>query len=143
MKDQITALQDTYAHLLDAQTAFNRFVKLSKCADTGEVGSSIAKAARVVSDLCDGVTAERDRQNDRIYGKGVLRVRMSDGLRAHFRRVTVQRPNNVCGEPYVSEACFNALKFILRSDVIKSDAGFNIAVVSAGGRKVGSIVGSK
>lgn len=137
MKEQIEALQDTYAHLLDAHTTYQKFLKLSKRPDVGGVLKQISGLAQIVTELCQVSCAERDRQNDRIYGKGILRVRINGG--AHSHEITVQRPDNTCDNPHINEVAYNALKFKLGTAQLSSTADFDIDVMSASGRKVTTI----
>lgn len=137
MKDQIDALQSAYAHLLDAHTAYAKFLNLRKKPDDAGVLSSIANAAKSVTQTCADVTAERDRQNERIFGRGIIRVRISGG--GHSRDVTVQRPDNVCASPYITEAAYNALRFQFATPSMRTNCGFDISVVSPRGNVVYTI----
>lgn len=137
MKEQIETLQDTYTHLLDAHTAYQKFLKLSKRPDVGGVLKQISGLAQIVTAQCHVICAERDRQNDRIYGKGILRVRINGG--AHSHEITVQRPDNTCDNPHINEVAYNALKFKLGTSQLSSTTDFDIDVISPSGRKVTTI----
>ena len=137
MKEQIEALQDTYAHLLDAHTTYQKFLKLSKRPDCGGVLNQIAGLAQIVTAQCQVICAERDRQNDRIYGNGILRVQINGG--SHSHEITVQRPDNSCDNPHITEVAYNALKFKLGTAQLSATADFDIDVMSPSGRKVTTI----
>ena len=138
MKEQIEALQDTYAHLLDAHTTYRKFMSLAKRPpDVGGVLNQIAGLAQIVTAQCQVICAERDRKNDRIYGNGILRVRINGG--AHSLEITVQRPDNTCDNPHINEIAYNALKFKLGTAELSSTADFDIDVMSPSGRKVTTI----
>lgn len=134
MKDQIDALQDAYAHLLNAHTAYAKFLNLRRKSDAEGVLRSITDAAKSVTRTCAEITAERDRQNERIYGRGIIRVRIFGG--GHSREVTVQRPDNLCATPYVTEAAYNALRFAFGTPSMRTDCGFGISVLSPRGNVV-------
>lgn len=137
MKEQIEALQNTYTHLLDAHTTYRKFMSLTKRPDVGGVLNQIAGIAQIVTAQCQVICAERDRQNDRIYGKGILRVRINGGDHSH--EITVQRPDNTCDNPHINEVAYNALKFKLGTAELSSTADFDIDVMSSGCRKVTTI----
>lgn len=137
MKEQIEALQDTCAHLLDARATYRKFMSLTRRPDIGGVLNQIAGLAKIVTAQCQEICAERDRQNDRIYGKGILRVRINGG--SHSHEITVQRPDNTCDNLHITEAAYNALKFKLGTAELSSTADFDIDVMSPSGRKVTTI----
>jgi len=141
VKKQIEALQDAYQHLLDAHKCVQMFGKLRKHNDPGGVCTEITKLACAVTRMCEDVCAERERQNDRIYGNGILRVKVCGG--SHTKEVTVQRPDNSSDTPYITEASFNAIAFAFGTRLLRTDAGFDIDVLSANGRKVGTIKSDK
>ena len=137
MKEQIEALQDTYAHLLDAHATYRKFMSLTRRPDVCGVLKQISGIAQIVTEKCQVICAERDRQNDRIYGKGILRVRINGG--AHSHEITVQRPDNTCDNPHITEVAYNALKFKLGTAQLSATADFDIDVMSPSGRKVTTI----
>lgn len=134
MKEQIDALKNTAGHLHDAQTIYSEFLRIRKRPDAEGVLALIADAAKTVTQMCENLATERDRRNARLYGRGIIRVPVCGG--GHSREVTVQRPDNVCDTPYVSEASYNALRFAFKTSDIRTGCGFDVSVVSPGGRVV-------
>ena len=137
MRDQIDALQAAHGHLLDAHNAYAKFLNLRKKPDDEGVLAMIADAAKSVTQTCANVTAERDRQNKRIFGGGIIRTRIFGG--GHSRDVTVQRPDNACAAPYITEAAYNALRFAFATPSMRTNCGFDIAVLSPRGNVVYTI----
>lgn len=140
MKKQIEALQNTYSHLLDARKSYQDFLNVRKQQDTEGIYADITMSIVSVTQLCDRVTEEREQQNARIYGRGLLRVKFFGG--SHIKELTVQRPDNTSDNPYISEASYNALKFAFGTSVIHTmDSQFAVDVIAPSGKKVTTIRG--
>ena len=140
MKKGIEALQNTYSHLLDAHKSYQDFLKARKQQDTEGISANITNTMLSVTRLCERVTEEREQPNNRIYGRGLLRVKFFGG--SHIRELTVQRPDNISDNPYISEASYNALKFAFGTSAIYTmDRHFAVDVIAPSGKKVTTIRG--
>lgn len=137
MKSQITALQDTCAHLFDAHKHYIDFIRLRKQVNLNDIEREILAIAGKVTRLCEEIVAERDRTNARIYGTGLLRVKIYGN--DHERDVTIQRPDSISNKPYITEASYNAIAHSFGLRRLTSKAGFDIDIITNKGRKAGTI----
>lgn len=137
MKKGIEALQKSYLSLLDANAAYQDYMKHCRTADRDGVLRHIKDAAQSVTQLCQRITDQREEQNQRIYGAGLLRVKLYGG--SHVREVTIQKPDNMSEKPYISETAYNALKFQFGTSIIFSGEKYTIDVLNPSWRKVATI----